>query len=180
MHIGVELMYDHGGTTHEYLTKRFSSLTVNESGRVVLKKYDRIMWRSEWMPHLEKFSEKSWQAFLSWSRTWKGVGLEEDALEQRGFQDGADLRLGAMHRLFEREKERERQTKKHHHNRVPKDRKERVRMHEKCMNIWYAKKNCIIGSIQSKPISTQFSTYKHTSKCMKHCENAHGMQCMII
>ena len=43
MHIGVELMYDHGGTTHEYLTKRFSSLTVNDSGRVVSKKYDRIM-----------------------------------------------------------------------------------------------------------------------------------------
>ena len=55
-----------------------------------------------------------------------------------------------------------------------------VHMHEKCMNMWYAKKNCIMGSTQSKPISTQFWTYKHTSKCMKYCENANGMQCMII
>ena len=53
-------------------------------------------------------------------------------------------------------------------------------MHEKCMNMLRAKRNCIMGSTQSKPINTQFSTYKHTSKYMKHCENANGIQCMII
>ena len=34
-----------------------------------------------------------------------------------------------------------------------------------------------MGSTQSKPISTQFSTCKDISKCMKHCENANGMKC---
>ena len=62
------------------------------------------------MPHLEKFSEKSWRALSSRNLTWSGVESEEDALEQRGFQDGTDLRLSAMRRLFEREGERERET----------------------------------------------------------------------
>jgi len=34
-----------------------------------------------------------------------GVGSKDDALERKGFRDRADLRLGAMHRLFEREKQ---------------------------------------------------------------------------
>ena len=58
---------------------------------------------------------------------------------------------------YPREIEKGRQTEKHYHNRVPKDRKERVCMHEKCMNIWRAKNNCILGSTQSKPTSTQVS-----------------------
>ena len=62
------------------------------------------------MPRQEKFFEKSCQAFLSRNRTEREVGSEYDAPEQRGFQDGVDLRLGAMHRLFEREEERERET----------------------------------------------------------------------
>ena len=62
------------------------------------------------MPHLEKFSEKSWRALSLRNLTWSGIESEEDALEQRGFQDGMDLRLSAMRRLFEREGERERET----------------------------------------------------------------------
>ena len=64
------------------------------------------------MPHLEKFSEKSCRALSSRNLTWSGVESEEDALEQRGFQDGTDLRLSAMRRLFEREGERERNKQK--------------------------------------------------------------------
>ena len=79
------------------------------------EKSDRITWRSEWMPRLEKFSEKSWRAFSSQNRTWRGVGSKEDAPKRKGFQDGADLHLDAMCRLFERERERGRQIKKHHH-----------------------------------------------------------------
>ena len=51
----------------------------------------------------------------------EGVGLEEevDALEQKGFWDGIDLRLGAMTQLTERrrkgEREKERQAEKHQH-----------------------------------------------------------------
>ena len=64
------------------------------------------------MPHLEKFSEKSWRALSLRNLTWSGIESEEDALEQRGFQDGTDLRLSAMRRLFEREGERERNKQK--------------------------------------------------------------------
>ena len=137
------------------------------------------MRRFEWTPHLEKFSEKSWRAFSSRNRTWKGVGSEEDALEQRGFQDGADLHLGAMCRLFEREKEKGRQTEKHHH-------KEYQIWKWKGMYAWtmhehmICKGNCIIGSTQSNPNSTQVSTYKHTSimheklwKCKRNAKHEH-------
>ena len=31
-----------------------------------------------------------------------------------------------------------------------------------------------------KPNPNLLVQFKHTSKCMKHCENANGMQCMII
>ena len=151
-------------------------------GRAVSEKSDRITWRSKWTPRLKKFFTKSLWAFSSRNRTWVGVGSEEDVPEQKGFWDGVDLCLGAMRSLSEREREREREregeTEKHNHNRVS-TRKERVRMHEKCMNMWRAKRNCM-GSTQFKPNSTQFSTSKNTSKCMKHCENANGMQCMII
>ena len=52
------------------------------------------------MPRLQKFFEKSLQAFSSWNQTKDGVGLEEeDALERRGFRDRVDLRLGAVTQL---------------------------------------------------------------------------------
>ena len=53
------------------------------------------------------------------------VGSEEDdALKRRGFWDGADLRLGAMRRLTERERERERE-REYQQDQYQKDRKER-------------------------------------------------------
>ena len=58
--------------------------------------------------------------------------------------------------------------------------KKKVSMHEICMNMWHDKRNCIMGSTQFKPSSTQISTNKNTSKCMKHYENDNGMKCMII
>ena len=49
------------------------------------------------MPRLEKFSEKSFRACLSWNRIEEGVGSEEeDGPEHRGFWDGVDLCFGAM------------------------------------------------------------------------------------
>ena len=67
-------------------------------GRSVSEKFEKMTWRSEWMRRLEKFSNKSILAFSSRNRMCEGVGLEEevDALEQKGFWDGIDLRLGAM------------------------------------------------------------------------------------
>ena len=66
-------------------------------GRSMSKKSDKMTWRSEWIPHLEKFSKKSDLAFSSRNRIEKGVGLEEvDAPERRGFRVGVDLRLSAI------------------------------------------------------------------------------------
>ena len=49
------------------------------------------------MPHLQKFSEKSFRVFSSRNRTEDGVGSEEeDAPKRRGFWDEVDLRLGAI------------------------------------------------------------------------------------
>ena len=33
MHVGIELLYDHSGITHWYLTQRFPSSTMNDSGQ---------------------------------------------------------------------------------------------------------------------------------------------------
>ena len=69
-------------------------------GRSVLEKSDKMTWHSKWTPRQEKFSEKSFRASSSWNWIEEGVGLEEDdAQEQRGFQDRADLRLGAIDAL---------------------------------------------------------------------------------
>ena len=80
-------------------------------GRLVLEKSDKMTWYSEWIPHLEKFSEKSVQVLSSQFRIEERVGSEEevDALEWRGFWDEVDLRLGAMMQLTQ-ERERERET----------------------------------------------------------------------
>ena len=42
--------------------------------------------------------------------------------------------------------------------------------------------NIIASWVQLNPNLTihNLSTYKHTSKCIKHCEDANGMQCVII
>ena len=52
-----------------------------------------------------------------------------------------------------------------------------MKMHEHVT----CKDNCIMGSAQSKPISTQSVAHiTHTSKCMKYSYDAHGMQCMQV
>ena len=59
------------------------------------------------MPRLQKFSEKSFRASLSWNQTKEGVGSEEeDAPECRGFWDRVNLRLGAIEQTNARERER--------------------------------------------------------------------------
>ena len=49
------------------------------------------------MPHLEKFSENALKASSSRSQIVEEEGSEdEEALEQKGFRAGVDLRLGAI------------------------------------------------------------------------------------
>ena len=67
------------------------------SGESMSTKSARMTWHLEWMPCLEKFSEKAYWASSSQNWIWEGVGLEEeDASKRRGFRDGANLRLGAI------------------------------------------------------------------------------------
>ena len=66
-------------------------------GKSVSEKSDRMMWRSELMPCIQTFSEKSFQTPSSQNRTEEGVrSEEEDATERKGFQDEVDLCLGAI------------------------------------------------------------------------------------
>ena len=65
--------------------------------RSVLEKPEKMTWCSEWTLCLEKFLKKFDLTFSSRNQIEKGVGSEEmDALEQRRFQDGVDLSLGAI------------------------------------------------------------------------------------
>ena len=109
-------------------------------GRSASEKSDKMTWHFEWMPHQEKFSKKSLRPFSLWNQMWEWVESEEDDLEWRGFWDGVDLHLSAMmqtNRERERERERER-SRKAQTQLISKDRKRKVRMHEKCMNMWHA------------------------------------------
>ena len=102
------------GTSHNDSQPRLWMIV----GRSVLEKSDKMTRCSEWTPRREKFFEKSFQAFSSRNRIEEGVGSDEDdALEWRGFQDGVDLRLGAIDTTNQnrKERERERQSEKSQH-----------------------------------------------------------------
>ena len=62
------------------------------------------------------FFEKSLRALSSLNQTWDGVGSEgeeeEDDLERRRFQDGVDLRLGAIEQTNAKKRKGEREIRK--------------------------------------------------------------------
>ena len=125
-------------------------------GKVVSENSDKITWHFEWMPCLEKFFEKSWQAFSSWNLTCKGEKSEDNDLDRRGFRDGVVLGLGAMCRLWEREREKQKSTI----NKLYHKGNEKVCMHKQCMIMWHAKKNA--SWFQPNPILLAYKvrTYK--------------------
>ena len=149
-------------------------------GRSVSVKSDKTTWHSEWMPHLEKFSENALKASSSRNRTVEGEGSEnEEASEWRGFWAGVDLSLGAIDTInVNRRRGRERKD----HQKSPKQHqiyqiywKESTyswEMHEHVT----CKTNCIMGSAQSKPISTQ--TDSTHLNAWQYYYNANVMQCM--
>ena len=141
---------------HSYL---YLWMTVD---RVVLKKPDRVTRCSEWMTCLEKFSKKSWWAFLSQNQTWVGVGSEEDVLEQRRFRDGVDLRLGAMCSLSKRERGREgeKQKKKKKSQQSTNNRKEEGMYAWKMQEYVTCKKN--VSWVQPNPNLTTHN-FQHSS-----------------
>ena len=48
-----------------------------------------------------------------------------------------------------------------------------------CMNMWHSKENCLMGSAQSNPTSTQsINIYNTYLNAWKYSYNSHEMQCM--
>ena len=131
-------------------------------GKAISEKSDRTTRRSKWIPCLEKFSKKSWWAFLSQNQTWVGVGSEEDVLEQRRFRDGVDLRLGAMCSLSKREREgeRERNKKKKKSQQSTNNRKEEGMYAWKMQEYVTCKKN--VSWVQPNPNLTTHN-FQHSS-----------------
>ena len=114
-------------------------------GRSMSTKSDRMTWRFEWMPCLEKFSENALKASSSRNRIWDRVGLEdEEAPKWRGFRAGVDLRLSAIDTTNRKQEEREKKKEKTI-RKVPSNFKynkfieKRVHMHGECMKMWHAK-----------------------------------------
>ena len=91
------------------------------------------------MPRLEKFSENALKASSSRNRTLEGEGSEdEEALEQRGFRAGVDLRLGAIDTTNvnrNRGRKRKEQSEKSQATSIISNIEKKVRMHGKCMNM---------------------------------------------
>ena len=175
MHVGVKLLDKYERTGDWDITKWLPSPIVNDRGKVSVGKV-----RPEWMPRIEKFSENALKASSSWNRTWEGEGLEDEkAPEQRGFRAGVDLRLGAIDTTnVNRKRGRER-----------KDNQKSPKQHQIYQVYWkestYAwemhehvtcKTNCIMGSAQSKPVSTQTDS-THLNP-WQYYYNANVMQCM--
>ena len=149
-------------------------------GRSVSAKSNRMTWRSKGMPRLEKFSKNALKASSSRNRIWKSEGSEdEEALERRWVQARVDLRLGAIDTTnVNRKRGRER-----------KDNQKSPKQYQIYQVYWkestYAweihehvacKENCIMGSAQSKPISTQ--TDSTHLNAWQYYYNANVMQCM--
>ena len=115
------------------------------------------------MPCLEKFSENALKASPSWNRILDRVGSdEEEAPEQRGFRAGVDLHLGAINTtdVNNREGEKERQSEKSQNfSNISNILKRSTYTWEMYEHVT-CKGNCIMGSVQSKLISTQtYSTH---------------------
>ena len=149
-------------------------------GRSMSAKSDRMIWRSEWMPLLEKFFENVLKASSSRNRIWEGEGSkDEEVPEWRGFWARVDLCLGAIDTTnIIRKKGRER-----------KDNQKSPKQYEIYQVYWkestYAwemhehvacKGNCIMGSAQFKPISTQTDSTRLNA--WQYYYNANVMQCM--
>jgi len=118
------------------------------------------------MPRLEKFSENALKASSSQNRMLEGEGSEdEEAPERRGFRAGVDLRLGAIDTTNVnrfRGRRREEQSEKSQAIQIyqiyEKGSTYAWEMHEHVT----CKIKGIIGSAQSKPISTQtYSTHQN-------------------
>ena len=148
-------------------------------GRSMSAKFASMTWRSKWTLRLEKFSENALWASSSQNRRERGAELEdEEALEWKEFRAGEDLRLGAIDMtIVNRKRGRERKTIRKvlsNSNKTSILKRDYVCIgnaeHVTC------KTNCIMGSVQSKPISTQIDC-THLN-AWEYYYNGNVMQCM--
>ena len=107
---------------------------LNAPGKGVFGKSNRMTWRFEWIARSKKFSKKSSYAISSWI----------------GFLEGIAFLGAMMRRLKERERERE---KNRNRTKTLRQRKE-GKMNIQCMNMWRAKRNCIMGKNTIQPNRT--------------------------
>ena len=178
MHVGVKLLYEHGGTPQGYLTKRFPSLSVIDIEKRSIGKV-RQNHMALWMNAMfRKVLREILMGFLIMEPNVKrGNGRIKRRWwpEKKRVSDRSRFAPGCYMQSI-----RERETA----NTIITQNKKIEKKGYVCMKYAWTcdtlKENCIMGSTQSKPSNTRFSTNKHTSKCMKHCGNANGMQCMII
>ena len=148
--------------------------------RSVSAKSDKMTWHSKWMPRLEKFSENALKASSSQNWIWEGEGSkDEEAPERKRFRVGVDLRLNSIDatninkKRGRERKDNQKSPKQYQIYQVYwKDSTYAWEMHEHVA----CKGNCIMGSTQSKPISTQpDSTHLNA---WQYDYNANVMQCM--
>ena len=138
-------------------------------GRSVSAKSTKMTRRSEWTPHREKFSEKSFRASSSQNGIWEGVGSEEDnVLERKGFWDGADLRLGAIDTTNVNKRER--------------GKKETIRKDPNSSNIAsiLKRKYICMGNAWTCDMQKKLHHGLSPIQSYQHTINLHTSKCMII
>ena len=135
----------------------------------VSTKFAKMTRHSEWTPRREKFSKKSFRAFLTWNWRWEGIELEEgDAPERNGFWDGVDLHFGTIDttKVNKREKEK----------------KETIRKVPNSLNIASIMKKEYVCMRNAWTCDMQKKLHHGLSpiQSYQHIINLHTYKCMII
>ena len=158
MHIKVKLLYDHGGTSDQDYTQWLPTPTVDDNGKVNIRK----IWKDDLAFRMNTSSRKVLRKVLT------GFIITEPDIRTGRINRGrkwcprtkrvsrrSRLALFRCHeqtnlkREKEREREREKQ-KKFQTQLISIRRKGMVHMHEKCMNMWHATINT--SGAQPNPI----------------------------
>ena len=154
VHVGVKLLDKHKWIGDRDVTSDSHPLLWMTEGRSMSAKSDKMTWRSKWMPRLEKFSKNALKASSSRNQIWE----YEEALKRRRFRAGVDLHLGSIDTtIINRKRGRERKDNR----KSPKQYQIYQIYWKESMYAWEMHKhvackgNCIMGSAQTKPISTQ-------------------------
>ena len=109
MHIGVKLLYDHGGSSDPDVTKELPTPTVNDSGKVSIGKIRKDDLAFRMNVASRKVLRKVHTGFIITEPNMRRRRIRRRSLQRRGFRNRVDLLFGAISRLTERKRERERE-----------------------------------------------------------------------